>query len=40
MATISKQSQNETGARRGVCAVAHPDHRDGLRSEAKRLFYP
>ena len=23
-----------------LCAVAHPDHRDWLRSEAKRMFYP
>jgi 4-hydroxybutyrate CoA-transferase len=23
-----------------LCAVAHPDHRDWLRSEAKRLFHP
>jgi acyl-CoA hydrolase len=23
-----------------LCRVAHPDHRDWLRSEAKRLFYP
>jgi len=23
-----------------LCAVAHPDHRDWLHSEAKRLFYP
>ena len=23
-----------------LCQVAHPDHRDWLRSEAKRLFHP
>ena len=23
-----------------LCRVAHPDHRDWLRDEARRLFYP
>jgi acyl-CoA hydrolase len=23
-----------------LCEVAHPDHRDWLRSEARRLFHP